>query len=91
MKCVICSSQDIEKKHVDEEIRVQNDVVLVNINTLVCGSCGERYYDRHTMQTLEEIKEKLSRKTIKLDVIGSVLRFPYPAVTSACSIIGNGN
>jgi len=76
MKCVICSSQDIEKKYVDEEIRVGNDVVMVNINTLVCGSCGERYYDRQTMKKLEEIKEKLSRKTIKLDVIGSVLRFP---------------
>jgi YgiT-type zinc finger domain-containing protein len=76
MKCVICSSQDIEKKYVDEEIRVRNDVVMVNINTLVCGSCGERYYDRQTMKKLEEIKEKLSRRTIKLDVIGSVLRFP---------------
>jgi YgiT-type zinc finger domain-containing protein len=76
MKCVICSSQDIEKKYVDEEIRVKNDVVMVNINTLVCGSCGERYYDRQTMMKLEEIKEKLSHKTIKLDVIGSVLRFP---------------
>lgn len=76
MKCVICSSQDIERKYVDEEIRVKNDVVMVNINTLVCASCGERYYDRHTMKTLEEIKEKLIRRTIKLDVIGSVLRFP---------------
>ncbi len=28
------------------------------------------------MKKLEEIKEKLCRKTIKLDVIGSVLRFP---------------
>ena len=45
MKCVICSSQDIDKKYVDEEIRIKNDVVMVNINTLVCGSCGERYYD----------------------------------------------
>jgi len=85
MKCVICSSQDIEKKHVDEEIRVQNDVVLVNINTLVCGSCGERYYDRDTIKTLEEIKEKLKRKTIKLDVIGSVLRFPGKAGNMAVS------
>ena len=76
MKCVICSSQDIEKKYVDEEIRLKNDVVMVNIYTLVCGSCGERYYDRHTMKTLEEIKDKLSHKTVKLDVIGSVLRFP---------------
>ena len=85
MKCVICSSQDIEKKYVDEEIRVKNDVVMVNINTLVCGSCGERYYDRHTIKMLEEIKEKLSRKTIKLDVIGSVLRFPGKADSVALS------
>lgn len=85
MKCVICSSQDIENKHVDEEIRVQNDVVLVNINTLVCGSCGERYYDRDTIKTLEEIKEKLKHKTIKLDVIGSVLRFPGKAGNMAVS------
>lgn len=75
MKCVICSSQDIDKKYVDEEIRVKNDVVMVNINTLVCESCGERYYDRQTMKKLEEIKEKLCQKTIKLDVIGSVLRY----------------
>ncbi len=85
MKCVICSSQDIEKKYVDEEIRVRNDVVMVNINTLVCGSCGERYYDRQTMKKLEEIKEKLYRKTIKLDVIGSVLRFPDKASNVAVS------
>jgi YgiT-type zinc finger domain-containing protein len=85
MKCVICSSQDIEKKYVDEEIRVKNDVIMVNINTLVCGSCGERYYDRHTIKTLEEIKENLSCKTIKLDVIGSVLRFPDKAGNAAVS------
>jgi YgiT-type zinc finger domain-containing protein len=81
MKCVVCSSQDIEKKYIDEEIRVKNDVVMVNIYTLVCGSCGERYYDRHTMKTLEEIKEKLTHKTVKLDVIGSVLRFPDEAAS----------
>jgi len=85
MKCVICSSQDIKKKYVDEEIRVKNDVVMVNINTLVCGGCGERYYDRNTMKTLEEIKDKLSHKTIKLDVIGSVLRFPDNAGNAAVS------
>jgi len=85
MKCVICSSQDIEKKYVDEEIRVKNDVVMVNINTMVCGSCGERYYDRQTIRKLEEIKEKLCRKTIKLDVIGSVLRFSDNAGNVAVS------
>ena len=66
MKCVICSSQDIEKKYVDEEIRVKNDVVMVNINTLVCGTCGERYYDRQTMKKLEEIKETLAARLLNL-------------------------
>jgi len=37
------------------------------------------------MKKLEEIKEKLSRKTIKLDVIGSVLRFPDDAGNVAVS------
>ncbi len=76
MKCVICGSQDINEKNVDEEIRKGNDVVMVKINTLVCESCGERYYTRQTMTMLEEIEEKLRKKSIKLDVIGSVLRFP---------------
>ncbi len=76
MKCVICSSHNIKEKNVDEEIRLGNDVVMVNINTLVCESCGERYYNRQTMTMLEEIEEKLRMRTVKLDVIGSVLRLP---------------
>lgn len=76
MKCVICGSPDIKKKDVDEEIRLENDVVMVKINALVCESCGERYYSRQTMKELEDIEEKLKRRIIKLDVIGSVFRFP---------------
>lgn len=76
LKCVICDSQDIKKKNVDEEIRLENDVVMVNINTLVCGSCGERYYTRQTLKMLEEIEEKLRDRIVELDVIGSVFRFP---------------
>jgi YgiT-type zinc finger domain-containing protein len=43
MKCVICGSPDIKEKN------VENDIVMVSIKTLVCGSCGERYYDRKTL------------------------------------------
>lgn len=75
MKCVICGSQDIHEKNVDEEIRFENDIVMVNINTLVCGSCGEKYYSRSTLKLLEEFEDKLRHEDLKLNVIGSVLRY----------------
>ncbi|HJH30497.1 MAG TPA: YgiT-type zinc finger protein [Methanosarcinaceae archaeon] len=74
MKCIICGSQDIQEKNVDEEIRFGNDIVMVNIDTLICGSCGERYYSRSTLKLLEEFEDKLKHDNLKLDVIGSVLR-----------------
>ncbi len=76
MKCVICGSPDIEKKDVDEEIRLNNDVIMVKITAIVCESCGERYYSRQTMKELEDIEDKLRKSTFKLDVIGSVFRYP---------------
>jgi YgiT-type zinc finger domain-containing protein len=74
MKCVICGSPDIKEKIVDEEIKLENDIVMVTIKTLVCGSCGERYYNRKTMKMIEDIKEKLQNRTVRLDVTGSILR-----------------
>ena len=65
MKCIICGSQDIHEKNVDEEIRFGNDIVMVNIN---------RYYSRSTLKMLEEFEDKLKHQNLKLDVIGSVLR-----------------
>lgn len=56
MKCVICKGTNIEKKLVNEEVRVGTDVVLVPVEVMVCKSCGERYYDRRTMRYLEEIE-----------------------------------
>lgn len=46
MKCVICKSDDIELKKVDEEIKFENDIILVPIEVLVCNNCGERYYEK---------------------------------------------
>ena len=66
MKCVICNSEDIQRKQVDEEVRKGNDVVLVSIEALVCLSCGERYYDRRTMRHLEEITEKIKSNKAEL-------------------------
>ena len=74
MKCIVCNGEDIQKKQVDEEIRIDNDVVLVPIETLVCLSCGERYYDRRTMRHLEETADRIRSGEAELAKIGQVLR-----------------
>ncbi len=74
MKCIVCNSENIQKKQVEEEIHMDNDVVLVPIETLVCLSCGERYYDRRTMRHLEDITEKIKSDEADLVQIGQVLR-----------------
>lgn len=74
MKCIICNSEDIVLKKVDEEIKFENDIALVNTKVLVCSNCGERYYDQKTVQQLEDIKEKILKKEIPVEDIGKVLR-----------------
>ncbi len=41
MKYIICKSADIERKLVDEEIKLENDIVLFPVEVLVCNNCGE--------------------------------------------------
>jgi YgiT-type zinc finger domain-containing protein len=74
MKCVICKSPDVVEKKVEEEIRVNSDIVLYPIKIKVCNNCGERYYDREAMALLEEAKDKLKKKKLGLQVVGKVLR-----------------
>ncbi|MEE8403607.1 MAG: YgiT-type zinc finger protein [Candidatus Hydrothermarchaeaceae archaeon] len=74
MKCVICKSSDVVEKEVEEEIRVNSDITLYPIKTKVCNSCGERYYDRETMALLEDVRGKLKKKELNLQVVGKVLR-----------------
>ena len=74
MKCIICNSPDIEKKAVEEEIHLDQDVILIPIEVMVCLQCGERYYDRKTMKFLEEIEDKIAAKQIALQSVGQVLK-----------------
>jgi len=74
MKCVICKSSDILKKRIEEEIKRGEDIVLVPLEVLVCQNCGERYYDRMTMQKLEEMRDRLTKKDVELEDVGKVLR-----------------
>jgi len=73
MKCVICHSEDIEVKKVKEEIKIGNDIIYVPIEIPVCNSCGERYYERKTLQNLEAIEFRLKNKEISVKEIGKVL------------------
>ncbi|MGB7533447.1 MAG: YgiT-type zinc finger protein [Halobacteriota archaeon] len=74
MRCVICGSQDIEHKEVEEEIKVGNDIVIVPAKVMVCMNCGERYYDRETMKMLEEVEDKIEKKQLKFELMGKVLK-----------------
>ena len=75
MKCVVCHGVDIEVRSVNEELSVERDVVYVPIKTLVCGNCGERYYDRRTVRFLERVERELGEGTRKLREIGKVLLY----------------
>lgn len=73
MKCVICHSENIRVKPVYEEIRQDQDIIRVYVEIPVCADCGERYYDRPTMQRLEQVREKLRVRDVPLREVGKVL------------------
>ena len=75
MKCVICHGEDIKIKEVKEELYYNNDIVYVPVKVLVCGTCGERYYDRRTMRFLEEVERELKTKRVKLKEVGKLLMY----------------
>lgn len=74
MKCIICKSEDISKRKVEEEIRSGDDIILFPVEVLVCGSCGERYYDRTTMAKLEHVRKKIKERTVSISKVGEVFR-----------------
>lgn len=73
MKCIICHGEDIKAMEVKEEFTLGSDIVYIPVKVPVCQTCGERYYDRRTMQLLEEIEEKIRKTAVKLKEIGKVL------------------
>lgn len=73
MKCIICHGEDIKAMEVKEEFTLGSDIVYIPVKVPVCQTCGERYYDRRTMQLLEEIEEKIRKTEVKLKEIGKVL------------------
>jgi YgiT-type zinc finger domain-containing protein len=78
MKCVVCHGRDIEVKEVVEEISIGKDIVLFPVKTLVCMTCGERYYDRRTMQFLEQAEKRIVAAGVRLTEVGKVFFYEEP-------------
>lgn len=80
-KCAICGGK-VEEREVSEEIRVENDfVVIENVRAGVCAECGERYYPPGVVDRLRNIERNIMnrKKLKKLDVIGSTYKLRYDA------------
>lgn len=75
MKCIICNGDDIRKTDVKEEMKIGNNIVYLLINISVCITCGERYYDRRTIQYLEKEEQRLKEGKVALSEIGKVLEY----------------
>lgn len=75
MRCIICHGDNIKAKDVREGITLGNDVVYISVQVPVCQNCGERYYDRRTLQFLEEIEEKIKKQKVKLKEVGKILMY----------------
>ncbi len=74
VKCVICHGEEIVDAAVFEEIAVGADIVRIPITVLVCQTCGERYYDRPTVRSLERIREEVAAGRRPLEQVGQVLQ-----------------
>ena len=74
MTCVICHGENIKTVEVKEEFPLGNDIVFFPVTIPVCQTCGERYYDRRTMEQLERVEEKL-KSAAGLKEIGKLFMY----------------
>ncbi len=71
MRCVICRGE-IKEKEVLEEVRENNNYLLVKVKAEVCLNCGERYYASGVVDKLIGLKESLRKHRLRLHQIGKV-------------------
>jgi len=88
MKCIICHNTDISRRRVNERLSRGEDKIFVPVEALVCNNCGERYYDRLTMQRLEEIEDAVNAGHLSLERVGEVLRVRQELVPANCLASG---
>lgn len=71
MKCVICGGK-IKEKEVLEEVKENNNHLVVKVKADVCLNCGERYYASGVVDKLVNLKENLRKHNLRLHEIGKV-------------------
>jgi YgiT-type zinc finger domain-containing protein len=74
MKCVVSHSPDITEKRVDEEIRIGDNIFLVDVEALSCRNCGESYFDRNAMRRIEEARTRFREQSVPFQEVGKVFR-----------------
>lgn len=74
MKCLVCNGSNIQAERVDEQIRAGEDIVLLQMDILVCETCGERYFDKKSMKKIEKAREQLRDRKLKVKEVGKVMR-----------------
>jgi len=74
MKCLVCNGSNIQAERVDEQIRAGENIVLLQMDILVCETCGERYFDKKNMKKIEKVREQLRDHKLKVKEVGKVMR-----------------
>ena len=74
MKCIVCNGSNIQPKRVDEQIKSREDIVLVQMDILVCETCGERYFNKKNMKKIETVREQLRDHKLDVREVGKVMR-----------------
>ena len=74
MRCVVCNGSNIKSKRVDEQIRTGEDIVLLQMDILVCETCGERYFDKKNIRKIEKVREQARDHKLKVKEVGKVMR-----------------
>jgi len=62
-KCPVCGGE-VTVKRVEKIIKGGNHTAAIEVSTEVCLHCGERLYNRETIETFEEIRAKLENNQV---------------------------
>jgi len=71
MICVFCKGT-VSKKSVQEDVKVGNDHVLVQMEAEVCDHCHERYFPEGSVDYLQKLRRNLTDEKANLKVVGQV-------------------
>ncbi len=71
MICVFCKG-NLTKKEVEEEFKVGNDHIMVEVEAEVCDNCHERYFPQGTVDYLLKLKRELKTTKKQLKAVGQV-------------------